>query len=597
MVVGRAFKLRFRRRFRRSKRQVEEFGQVAEDRLERDFFRRLDRLIDVRRFIGTWVLLCLLLAGCLIGQLYGLTRYYQKLSAVPGGTYTEGILGTFTNASPLYATSSVDSTVSHLLFAGLLKYDDNNALTGNLARSWTVDDRGTTYTVHLRPHLTWQDGQPLTADDVVFTFKSIQNPDAQSPLNGGWTGVKIAAVDPLTVTFTLPNVLSSFAESLTTGLIPKHILGNTPMSQLRSSTFNTTHPVGAGPFSLHAIQVSGTTDQNRQEQVELVPFDNYAGGKPKLDSFVVHSYLDEAQLNNAFKAQEVNAIVGPSSIPPEITKIANVKVNSFPLTAAVMTFFKTSQGVLADTQVRQALVKGANVPAIIKELGYPTLPVTEPILRGQLGFNPATQQSGFDPNAASALLGQAGWNPGPDGIRAKDNHRLSFKLYAEGNVEYSAVASALQKQWRAIGVDAQVILQSDADFQTTLAQHAYDALLYGVSIGADPDVFVYWDSSQADPRAAHRYNFSEYKSSTVDAALEAGRTRLDPTLRSAKYQPFLQAWQTDAPALGLYRPRFVYVTHGDVSGLNEHSLNTEVDRLNNVQNWMIRQRWTTPQHN
>jgi peptide/nickel transport system substrate-binding protein len=596
MVVSRAFKLRFRRRFRRSKRQVEEFGQVAEDRLERDFFRRLDRLIDVRRFIGTWVLLCLLLAGCLIAQLYGLTRYYQTSQPTLGGTYTEGILGTFTNASPLYATSSVDTTVSHLIFAGLLKYDDNNRLTGDLAQNWSVDERGTTYTVHLRPHLTWQDGQSLTADDVVFTFRSIQNPDAQSPLNGGWTGVKVAAVNPQTVTFTLPNVLSSFAESLTTGIIPKHLLAETPMSQLRSSTFNTTHPVGAGPFSLHAIQVSGTTDQSRQEQVELVPFEHYAGGKPKLDSFVVHSFLDETQLNNAFKDQEVNAIVGASSVPPDVAKMANVQVNSFPLTAAVMTFFKTSQGILADAQIRQALVKGANIPSIIKDLEYSTLPVTEPILRGQLGFNPAYQQPGFDLSAANAQLTQAGWNTGADGVRVKDGHRLSFRLYAENSTEYSAVASALQKQWRAIGIDAQVTLQSGADFQTTLAQHTYDALLYGISIGADPDVFVYWDSSQADLRAAHRYNFSEYKSSTVDAALEAGRTRLDPTLRSAKYQPFLQNWQADAPALGLYRPRFLYITHGTVFGLNEHSLNTEVDRLDNVQNWMIRQRWTTPEN-
>ncbi|HKR81597.1 MAG TPA: peptide ABC transporter substrate-binding protein [Candidatus Saccharimonadales bacterium] len=596
MVVNRTLKLRFRRRVRRGKRQVEEFGQVAEDRLERDFFRRLDRLIDVRRFIITWLLLCVLLAGCLIVQLYGLTRYYQTLQPAPGGTYTEGILGTFTNASPMYATSAVDTTVSRLIFAGLLKYNDNNKLTGNLAQSWSVDDRGTTYTVHLRPHLTWQDGQPLTADDVVFTFRAIQNPDAQSPLNGGWTGVKVAAVDPLTVTFTLPNVLSSFADSLTTGIVPKHLLASTPMSQLRSSTFNTTHPVGAGPFSLHAIQVNGTNDQNRQEQVELVPFAQYAGGKPKLDSFVVHSFLSETQLNDAFKAQEVNAIVGPSTVAADIAKQPNVMVDSFPLTAAVMSFFKTSQGVLADTQVRQALVKGANVPGIIKDLGYPTLPVTEPILRGQLGFNPLYQQFGFDPNAANAQLTQAGWNPGTDGIRTKDGQRLSFKLYAENNSEYSLVASALQKQWRTIGVDMQVILQSDSDFQTTLTQHTYDALLYGISIGADPDVFVYWDSSQADPRATHRYNFSEYKTAPVDAALEAGRTRLDPTLRSAKYQPFLQTWQADAPALGLYQPRFLYITHGTVFGLDSHSLNTGTDRFDNVQNWMVRQRWTTPQN-
>ena len=145
------------------------------------------------------------------------------------------------------------------------------------------------------------------------------------------------------------------------------------------------------------------------------------------------------------------------------------------------------------------------------------------------------------------------------------------------------------KEWRAVGVDVPVILQDSNDFQSTLSGHDYDALLYGVSIGVDPDVFVYWDSSQADVRAAQRLNFSEYTSTTADIALEAGRTRLDPTLRIIKYKPFLQTWQVDAPALGLYQPRLLYVTHGPLFGLTDHAINSNADRFNNVQNWEIRQ--------
>jgi hypothetical protein len=103
----------------------------------------------------------------------------------------------------------------------------------------------------------------------------------------------------------------------------------------------------------------------------------------------------------------------------------------------------------------------------------------------------------------------------------------------------------------------------------------------------DPDVFVYCDSSQTDPRSA-RLNLSDYQSSTADTSLEAGRTRLDPSLRIIKYKPFLQAWQTDAPALGLYQPRFLYVVHEKVYGLTEHTLNSDINRFDNVQNWMVR---------
>src|SRR6185437_7044334 len=98
-------------------------------------------------------------------------------------------------------------------------------------------------------------------------------------------------------------------------------------------------------------------------------------------------------------------------------------------------------------------------------------------------------------------------------------------------------------QWKELGVKVDVHLQQPEDFQNTLTTHAYDAVLHGISIGVDPDVFVYWDSSQSDIRSANRLNLSEYKSDAADDSLEAGRTRLDPTLRAIKYKPFLQAWQ------------------------------------------------------
>ncbi|HXE10117.1 MAG TPA: hypothetical protein VN554_01700, partial [Verrucomicrobiae bacterium] len=126
-------------------------------------------------------------------------------------------------------------------------------------------------------------------------------------------------------------------------------------------------------------------------------------------------------------------------------------------------------------------------------------------------------------------------------------------------------------------------------FQSTLTSHGYDAVLNGIAIGVDPDVFVYWDSSQADVRASHRLNLSEYKSPTADTALEAGRTRIDPALRVIKYKPFLQSWQQDAPAVGLYQPRLLYLTNGPVAGLSDSAISTPTDRFINVQNWEIRQ--------
>src|SRR6478672_2641554 len=116
-MVSRAFKLRVRRRFRMRKRQVEAFGSQAEDNLERNLFRRFERLRSVRRFVISWLLLTVLLIGCMVVQMRALGGYYQTLQPVPGGRISEGIVGSFTNSNPIYATSSVDLAVSRLLFS------------------------------------------------------------------------------------------------------------------------------------------------------------------------------------------------------------------------------------------------------------------------------------------------------------------------------------------------------------------------------------------------------------------------------------------------------------------------------------------------
>jgi peptide/nickel transport system substrate-binding protein len=587
-LVNRTTQLRMRRVLRRKQKQMEAVTEAAEQQLDSNLIGRFDRLVRVRRFVLGWTVLAVLAIGCTIMQTLSLSGYYQSIRPVPGGIYNEGMVGTYSNANPLFATGSVDIAVSRLMFAGLLKYNEQNQLVGDLASSYTVDASGKQYVFHLRPGLTWQDGKPLTARDVVFTYHLIQNPDAQSPLFAAWQNIAITDPSPTTVIFDLPNAFSAFPYNLITGIVPEHILADIPAAQVRSADFNTIAPVGAGAFAWQALQVNDTTDPSKSiSLIALRPFKAYAGGAPKLGGFVVHAYGTQEQLVQAFKKREVSAIAGLTGIPPELKKATDITATSFPSTAALMTFFKTSGGVLADAQVRQALVQGADTATVRGQLDYAAKPVNEPVLSGQLGHDPKFAQAPYNPAAANDILDKAGWTRNSSGMRSKDGQPLAFHLYAEDTAENQLTLQTLVANWKAIGAEVTPVLQNLTDFQTTLEFHTYDALLYGISIGADPDVYAYWDSSQADIRSINRLNFSDYRSSTADAALEAGRTRLDPALRAIKYRPFLQAWQTDAPALGLYQPRFLYITRDRVYGLNEHTLNTDADRYESVAEWQI----------
>lgn len=590
-MIDRATKLRWRRKFRRSHYRAQDVGQQADEHLERHFIKRLNRVKIVRRFVLGWVSLLLLLITGLTLQIRGLSKYYQVIEPVAGGQFVEGIIGSFTNANPIYATGAVDTTVSKLVFSGLLKHNQNNKLVTDLAESWAHDERETTYSVKLRPNLKWHDGRPLTAADVVFTYKTIQNPDAKSPLNSSWAGITVELVDERTVAFKLPGALSSFPNSLTTGIIPAHLLGDTPAAQLRSSAFNTVQPIGSGPFKWQTIEVSsGENILERNQKIGLSGFSDYHLGPPRINQFVLQTFNDDKKLINSLSNKEVMAAAGLSGLPPDYQLDSSLEEYNIPLTGGVFAFFNNSGELLKDPAIRRALVLAAKPKTIITSLGYPVVVLNQPLLKNQIGYNPALKQVSDNLDEANKILDSLGWTrDAVTGFRSREGKALAFKLHTKTTGEYPAVAQLLQAQWKEAGVDVIPDLKSDQDLQNAIAFHDYDILLYGVAIGNDPDVFAYWHSSQADIRSANRLNLSEYKSAVADKALEAGRTRSDPALRQVKYQPFLESWRNDNPALALYQPRYLYIVRKPLYNFAPTEVNQSADRLANVHNWMIRE--------
>lgn len=593
-IFTRTDRLRLRRQVRRQQRQATTQIQRAGDSFEELFIDRLDNLADARRFIASWLTLAFLMVGITVLQSMNLSALYQKTTPAAGGVYSEGMVGTYSGANPIFATGAVDSAVSKLLFAGLLTYDKNNKLVGDIAKNFTIDTTGRVYTLTLKDNVRWHDNVRVTADDVVFTYKLIQNPEVKSPKFSAWQGIDVQKIDALTVQFTLKNALTSFPHGLTMGILPQHVVSRVEPGKLRANSFNTTRPVGAGPFMWDGLQLSsGTAVGSSTGIISLVSNPNYHFAPPLLEGFNLHTFENQNQLLASYKKKTINAIAGLKDIPTELSDEEVNAIHRFRTTAAVMIFLK-NEGILADAKVRSALNYATNKQEIYQKLSEDIIPVRSPILRGQVGYDKTILQPQQDTVKAQQLLDEAGWTNGENGLRTKGGVPLSFRLYAETSTSNEYILKTLEKQWKAIGIDMLPVLQENTDFQVTLQIHSYDALLHGISIGADPDVYAYWHSTQADSRLQNRLNFSEYKSKIADEALEAGRTRDDQALRPLKYQPFLKAWVADTPAISLYEPKLLYVTRGEIFGMDdERVLNTDIDRYNNVNEWAVLKRQTT----
>ena len=162
------------------------------------------------------------------------------------------MVGHATSVSPLAAHSQADRDLVALVFSGLVRNGPDGMIVPDLARRWTVDSTGAIWTFELRPDARWQDGEPVTAEDVAFTIRTLQDPSYAGPAAGSWQDVTVKADGALTVVFTLSTPLGGFLEAATQPIAPAHILGGVPVDQLATDPFNR-QPIGSGPFALVSL--------------------------------------------------------------------------------------------------------------------------------------------------------------------------------------------------------------------------------------------------------------------------------------------------------------------------------------------------------
>ncbi len=575
-------RFRYRRGARRTRRTVRILRLWSVNYVDRHLWGKWHQVGLIRRFLFLW---WTVMAVAFIGLLQQL-GYLGSLATIsvpePGGTYTEAAVGTVNTLNPLLPESTTASDINSLIFSGLTRYNSRGQVVPDLA-TWTVGSDGTTYTFHLRHGVKWQDGVPFTSADVAFTLTAIQDPDSHSPLASSWQGVQFATPDNYTVVITLPEPLSSFIDSTTVGIVPRHLLEDVDPSELRTATFNQ-DPVGTGPFELKTF-APGAGD------IELAANPDYYFGRPKLDEFDFKFYPTAADALTAYAQHQVTS---PGQLLPSELAAAQSMPDllqyKFSLPEEQTLFFNTKDAVLSDATLRLILSRSLNRQAILNRAtaGQATV-VTQPLLPGQLGYTNAYQPTPLSPSAAASALSGDGWTQSrPGALRTKNGQQLTLHLVTLQNSELSAAAGEIKRQWAPLGIKVSITTVGEDELQQTyMRPRNFQMLLYGLNVGADPDVYAYWHSSQAtDPGV----NLSQYASDTADHALESGRITADPGLRAAKYHIFLQTWDQDAPAAVLYQTGYVYATDATVAGIQAERLISPSDRYYDVYRWTVRRR-------
>ncbi|HUC20513.1 MAG TPA: ABC transporter substrate-binding protein, partial [Candidatus Polarisedimenticolaceae bacterium] len=220
-------RFRLQRNVRRFQRNVRRYWHLSDRYMRFGFWGKWRQLTMIRRFALGWWFVVLALGCGLILQTSAVRQRGLMVQPLPGGSYSEAVVGTIKNLNPVLPEGGASADANHLIFSGLTRFTAEGKLEPDIAKSWDISPDGKTYTFHLRKNVRFHDGVPATAQDVVFTLAAIQNPDTRSSLAASWQGVKASAPDDQTAIFTLPKAYTPFINATSVGLLPRHLLENT----------------------------------------------------------------------------------------------------------------------------------------------------------------------------------------------------------------------------------------------------------------------------------------------------------------------------------------------------------------------------------
>ena len=537
----------------------------------------IDRFSHIRRvrlLILEWSLLVIAIIFLSITQAYWYTDSYATMTYKDGGTYIEATLGEINSLNPLFASTSSEKTLSKLLFSSLSSPDYSGHSGLDLAKSITTDENSKVWKVKLKDGLKWSDGEPLTNEDVLFTVDLIKSPLLTCNYESNLSGVTLKEDEEKNLIFTLSAANVYFESALNFPILPKHILKDVSPELILENNFST-KPISSGPFSYNATQAIGNLGE---KSVYLVANENYYKGRPLIDSFVVHAFLNSDDIVNALNNGTVTAsgdLVAEDA--KKITADALAEYQSS-LNYGVFAFFNTSAR-LENKELRKALRQGININEVRSILrGEQSLDF--PFTENQIKLEEIPDLPKLDTNTAKKTIKDI-----LDGDQELKERGLDVVTVKSGFLP--EISEKIADQIRLLGIKANVVIyDSMQDFNlNALATRAYDILVYEVGLGTDPDIFAYYHSSEASSTG---HNLSNYRNSVVSDLVLSARNTMNDTLRTKKYEKFLNYFIEDVPALGIYQTNLNYFVNKNVKSFSpENKLVTASDRFIDVTRWGI----------
>lgn len=533
------------------------------------FFKKWLKLPLKERFLSFLFLFIFIVGLVLLG--FNLISRFTVLEPREGGTLHLGTIGRLSYINPVLSRSNdSEKDLIELIYNGLYTIDGQGGFVPDLAEKIEISEDGTSYTIFLKENVFWHDGVPFTADDVVFTIETIQNPNFKSPLRLNWGGIVVEKLGSNVVRFNLKNTYQPFLQNLTLKIIPKHFWEN-----IEASTFltaeNNLKPIGTGSYLFSGLE---KTQEGRIISYSLTANDNYFGKKPYISKLIFHLYDNYDLAKNGLLKKEIDGIFPLSIEDIEFFKNkSNVKINSLILPRYYAIFLNLNNPLFSQKPIREALDLSLSrqelVTKILKEQAFP---LGGPISAGFLGndFNLVTE---YSLEKAEKIISEL------------DQDSISFTLSLPDNKELINIANYLVNCWEKIGVSVELQILPLATLEKEIIQtRSYDALLFGAIIGQNPDLFSFWHSSQTtDPGL----NLSLYQNNELDKFLETTRQTFNEEKRLADLMSIQTILHEEKPAIFLYNPFYLYLLPQKIQGNNIQYANVPSEKFVDIENWYL----------